>query len=178
MMLGSWHMAAAETEATSPHEQPDLPVDPRTIAVWRWTTSFAFAPPAAVLLAVATIVTFVGGPIAIALWIVWTLLLMLAPVVVWLYPPACYRHLRYRVDGTGITIRQGVVWRNQSHLPQVRIQHTDVSQGPLQRRYGVATLKLYTAGSRFTCTELPGLEYSEAVALRDRLQREGCGDAP
>ena len=68
-------------------------------------------------------------------------------------------------------------WRTQSALPRVRIQHTDVSQGPLQRRYGVATLKLYTAGSRFTRTDLPGIEYADAVALRDRLQREGYGDA-
>jgi hypothetical protein len=179
MMIRSQLMAAdeAEAETTNEREQPDLPIDPRTIAVWRWSTSLGFAPPAAILLVVATIVTFVGNPIAIALWSAWTLLLMVAVVVVWLYPPACYRHQRYRVDGTGITIRQGVFWRTQSHLPQVRIQHTDVSQGPLQRRYGVATLKLYTAGSRFTRTELPGLEYSDAVALRDRLRREGYGDA-
>ena len=54
-------------------------------------------------------------------------------------------------------------------VPHERTQSLAVSQGPLQRRYGVATLKLYTAGSRFTRTELPGLEYAEAVALRDRL---------
>lgn len=169
-------MADAEVETTSPPELPDRPVDPRTIAVWRWSTLIGFAPPAAVLPVVATIVTILGSPIALVLWFAWMLLLLLAVVVVWLYPPACYRHLRYRIDGTGITIRQGVFWRTQSHLPQARIQHTDVSQGPLQRSYGVATLKLYTAGSRFTRTELPGLEYSDAVALRDRLQREGHGD--
>jgi membrane protein YdbS with pleckstrin-like domain len=47
----------------------------------------------------------------------------------------------------------------------------------LERRYGVATLKLYPAGSRFTRTELPGLEYAAAVALRDHLQQQGRGDA-
>jgi membrane protein YdbS with pleckstrin-like domain len=97
--------------------------------------------------------------------------------VVWRYPPARYRHLRYRIDDVAITIQDGVFWRTQSALPRVRIQHTDVSQGPLQRRYGVATLKLYTAGSRFTRTELPGLEHATAVALRDRLQRQISGDA-
>lgn len=171
-------MAAAEPEPeiTSPHEQPDLPVDPRTIAVWRWGTLLAFMPPVAILLVATTIVTFAGIPFALAFWVAWMLLLMAAGVVVWLYPPTSYRYQRYRVDGTGITIRQGVFWRTQSHLPQARIQHTDVSQSPLQRRYGVATLKLYTAGSRFTRTKLPGLDYSDAVALRDRLQREGHGD--
>jgi uncharacterized protein len=175
-VLGWVSMADAEPEITSPHEAPDEQVDPRTIAVWRWSTSLAFLPPAVVVPVVATLLTIAGSPVALALWLAWVLLLVLAGGVVWLYPPASFRHLAYRVDSSGITIREGVFWRTQSHLPRRRIQHTDVSQGPLQRRYGVATLKLYTAGSRFTRTELPGLEYADAVALRDRLQREGTGD--
>ncbi len=65
-------------------------------------------------------------------------------------------------------------------IPRVRIQDSDVSQGPLQRRFGVATLKLYTAGSRFTCNELPGLDHDRALDLRDTLLRRddgGDGDA-
>ncbi|MBN1240742.1 MAG: PH domain-containing protein [Gammaproteobacteria bacterium] len=172
-------MAAVDTE-TPTSESPadcDRSVDPRTVAVWRWSTLAAFAPAAAVLTVVAAALSLERLPAAPLVWVVWLLVLTAAAVAAWRYPPARYRHLGYRVDGTGITIRQGVVWRTQSSLPKVRIQHTDVSQGPLQRRYGVATLKLYTAGSRFTRTELPGLEHSEAVALRDRLQRQGHGDA-
>ena len=60
-------------------------------------------------------------------------------------------------------------------LPRVRIQHTDVSQGPLERRYGIGTLKLYTAGSRHTRIELPGLNHDDAIALRDALLAEGGG---
>lgn len=170
-------MADAATEVSNPSEAPDLPVDPRTIAVWRWSMALTFLPPAAGLLVIAVIVTVVGSPVTLVLWLAWMLGLMLVVLGIWLYPPASYRHQRYRVDGSGITIRQGVFWRTLSHLPRVRIQHTDVAQGPLQRRFGVATLKLYTAGSRFTCTELPGLEFATAVALRDQLQREGPGDA-
>jgi membrane protein YdbS with pleckstrin-like domain len=172
-------MAAVDSETSSPGfpADSDRPVDPHTIPVWRWSTLAAFAPAAAALPIVATALSLEGLPAAPALWLAWLLVLALAAIVAWRYPPARYRHLGYRVDEAGITIRRGVFWRTQSRLPQVRIQHTDVSQGPLQRRYGVATLKLYTAGSRFTRTELPGLEYAEAVALRDRLQRQGREDA-
>ena len=107
----------------------------------------------------------------------WTLLLAAVAAYVWKYPPARHRHLRYRIDDVGITIRDGVFWRTWSALPRVRIQHTDVSQGPLQRRYGVAELKLYTAGSRFTRIDLPGLEHAVALALRDELQRHANDDA-
>jgi membrane protein YdbS with pleckstrin-like domain len=171
-------MAAAETHAERGTEI-DLaePVDPRTIAVWRCVTALAFTPAIALVSLAAIAATATRSPEAIAFWIAWPLLLALMAAFVWKYPPARYSHLRYRLDDVGITIRAGVFWRTWSALPRMRIQHTDVSQGPLQRRYGVATLKRYTAGSRFTRIELPGLEHGVAIALRDELQRRAGADA-
>jgi uncharacterized protein len=171
-------MAAADTETQS-GAGIDLgqPVDPRAIIVWRFTTALGFAPPLAAVSIAAIATTAAQSPAAIAFWIAWPLLLSTVIVAVWRYPPARYRHLRYCIDDAGITIRDGVFWRTQSVLPRLRIQHTDVSQGPLQRRYGIATLKLYTAGSRFTRIELPGLEHAVAVSLGDRLQRQTHDDA-
>ena len=178
-MLRSGGMVDAESEIGGEDARAELAVDARTIGVWRWGMVFGFLPPLVGVSIAAGVVTFFFSAIPLPLWVVWLAvagLILLAALVVWLYPPASYRHLRYRIDDSGITIRQGVFWRTQSYLPQVRIQHSDVSQGPLQRRYGVATLKLYTAGSQYTCTTLPGLEHEDAVALRDRLQRSGRGD--
>jgi hypothetical protein len=172
-------MAAAHTDADSGGTEIELvqPVDPRAITVWRWATAGAFTPAIAAVSIAVIATTVARSPAAIAFWIAWPLLLGVMAGTVWKYPPARYRHLRYRLDDTGITIRDGVFWRTWSALPRLRIQHTDVSQGPLQRRYGVATLKLYTAGSRFTRIELPGLEHSVAVDLRDQLQRQANDDA-
>jgi len=152
-------------------------VDPRTIGVWRWAALAAWAPLLAAGLLGTIAATLARSPLVVAVWAALAFALGLLAFTVWWYPPARYRRLGYRLDDAGITIQDGVFWRTQSALPRVRIQHTDVSQGPLQRRYGVATLKLYTAGSRFTRIELPGLEYGAAVALRDRLQQAGGDDA-
>ena len=172
-------MAAADTDADIGGTEIELaqPVDPRAIAVWRWATAVAFIPAIAAVSIAAIATTAARAPAAIAFWIVWPLLLGVAAGIVWKYPPARYRHLRYHVDAAGITIRDGVFWRTWSAVPRLRIQHTDVFQGPLQRRYGVATLKLYTAGSRFTRIELPGLEHTVAMGLRDELQRQANDDA-
>jgi membrane protein YdbS with pleckstrin-like domain len=171
-------MAAADTDIESgTGVEIDQRVDPRAIAVWRIATALAFVPPFAAVSIVAIATTAARLPVAIAFLIAWLLLLAVGVAVVWRYPPARHRHLSYRIDDAGITIRDGVFWRTRSALPRMRIQHTDVSQGPLQRRYGVATLKLYTAGSRFTRIELPGLEHAVAVALGDRLQRQASDDA-
>ncbi|HWK74258.1 MAG TPA: PH domain-containing protein [Povalibacter sp.] len=105
-------------------------------------------------------------------WLLLAIALITALAASWIWPPLYYRHLRYGVDVTGIVIERGVLWRSRIALPRVRIQHTDVSQGPLQRRFGVGTLKLYTAGSRHTMIVLPGLDHADAIALRDALLAE------
>jgi len=143
-------------------------VDSAIIGVWRWQ--------AAITTLIVAIPAFAIGPSAPFFW-------PLAPVLVigagifligW-WPRISYRHLRFGVDETGIAIESGVIWRSRVSLPRVRIQHTDVSQGPLERRYGIGTLKMYTAGSRHTKIELPGLRHEDAIALRDALLAEGAG---
>jgi membrane protein YdbS with pleckstrin-like domain len=169
-----------------PDRQPGLPapaagderaVDARTIAVWRWAALIGSVPIAGTAAIFTISMAVAGGPAGDILFIAYPLLLVALGLNAWWYPAARYGRLRYRLDPLGVTITDGILWRTQSSVPRVRIQHTDISQGPLQRRYGVATLKLYTAGSRFTKIELPGLAYGDAVQLRDRLLESGEGDA-
>ena len=141
-------------------------VDPNTVAVWRWQ-AFIFA---GVLLIPLTAIV-IGGPTGLAL--VAAMLGFGAIACAWLLPKAHYRALRFGHDYHGIVIESGIWWRKRTALPRVRVQHSDVSQGPLQRRYGVATLTFYTAGSRYTKIDLAGLEHEEAVALRDVLLARG-----
>lgn len=141
-------------------------VDPAIIGVWRLQAAIA-----TLFVTVATAVFSLPVP---ALWPAVPLLVFLGgALLVWRWPPLSYRHLRFGIDDTGIAIESGVIWRSRIALPRVRIQHTDVSQGPLERRYGIGTLKMYTAGSRHTRIELPGLNHDEAIALRDALLAEG-----
>jgi len=138
-------------------------VDPAAITVWRWESALT-ALVAACALAVPL------GPMSPSVAVtIGVAVIVLGALFAWSWPVARYRRLTYAVDGLGLTIQQGVWWRVQIALPRVRIQHSDVSQGPLQRRYGLATLKLYTAGSRFTKVELEGLRHEDAIALRDTL---------
>lgn len=85
------------------------------------------------------------------------------------WPELHHRHLRYRVDEAGVLIRRGVLWRKVISIPTSRVQHTDVSQGPVQRSYGLATLTVHTAGTEGASIELSGLEHGVAKRLRDHL---------
>ena len=93
------------------------------------------------------------------------------------WPEIAYRHTFYRVDPQGIEIRRGVVWRRTINVPKSRVQHTDVSQGPLQRTYALGTLVVYTAGTDHAKVELPGLSHARAMRIRDHLLPSGGDDA-
>ncbi len=140
-------------------------VDPAAIITWRMETALIV-----LVLAVAAAIPL--APLSLSLALPASLIIGAGGLVLaWFWPAARYRRLTYRLDDVGLTIQDGVWWRTQTSLPRLRIQHSDVSQGPLQRRYGIATLKLYTAGSRYTKVELEGLRHEDALALRDRLVR-------
>ena len=98
--------------------------------------------------------------------------LALAAGLGWLahaWPPLEYRHTRWRVSALGLDIWSGVVWRSVVSVPRSRVQHIDVTQGPLQRRFGLATLSLHTAGTEHAKVTLSGLEHATALRVRDDL---------
>ena len=85
------------------------------------------------------------------------------------WPAIDYRHTFYRVDDEGIEIRRGVYWRAVINVPRSRVQHTDVSQGPLERRFGLGTLVVYTAGTDHAKVDLAGLDHDVALQIREHL---------
>ena len=77
----------------------------------------------------------------------------------------------------GVLIRRGVWWRAEIFVPRARIQHTEINQGPLDRRWGMASVAIHTAGTRLESITVPGLTRALAEALRDALlDRKTHGD--
>ncbi len=85
------------------------------------------------------------------------------------WPGIDYRYWRYRVDADEIEIWSGVLWRQAVVVPRSRVQHIDVSQGPIERSYGLATLSIHTAGTQYSKVDLPGLDHAVALTIRDAL---------
>lgn len=105
---------------------------------------------------------------------------VLLPLLLWLatgWPALSYRYWGYRWDAGGIEIRSGVIVRRETTVPKSRVQHTDVSQGPLERRFGLGTLVIYTAGTEYARVVLPGLQHGLAMQIRDSLLPRSSDDA-
>jgi membrane protein YdbS with pleckstrin-like domain len=62
--------------------------------------------------------------------------------------------------------------RRLSIVPYARMQFVDVTAGPLERMFDVATVRLHTAAAASDAT-IPGLRPAEATRLRDRLASLG-----
>lgn len=91
--------------------------------------------------------------------------------VLWL-PGRRYRAWGYIEGEDELHIRSGLWTRVRTAVPFGRVQHIDISQGPIERAYGLATLILNTAGTRGASVPLPGLLQSDAERMRDRIRAQ------
>ena len=80
---------------------------------------------------------------------------------------------RYEVFENEIEIQHGLIRVTRVIVPMVRVQHVDTSQGPLLRRYRLASVQISTAA---TVHDIPALELEEADELRDYISRLARGD--
>jgi len=156
------------------------PLDPRIIDVRRITGLIFSAVMSVGAFVVLAILGFSTRPgwrvmfIVAGVWLVGTVALALW---MWRWPSIFYRHASYRLDDEGLEIRRGVVWRSIINVPRSRVQHTDVSQGPLERSHGLSTLIVHTAGTEHARVGLPGLSREDALSLRDQLLPRDGRDA-
>ena len=74
--------------------------------------------------------------------------------------------LAYAVRDRDVVYRKGWIIRTIKICPFNRVQNCSVQSGPLERRYGLASLIIYTAGSNGADMRIPGLLQEEADRLR------------
>ncbi len=147
-------------------------LDPRYVTMERragalWSAGMAFFW-LAIFIGVATITPFPPA-YRVPLFISWVI--ATAAHVAWFQykPRLAYQHSFFRMDGEGIEIRRGAIFRSIISVPRSRVQHTDVSQGPFERHHGLGTLQIYTAGVSHALVPLSGLAHPRALEIRDAL---------
>jgi uncharacterized protein len=103
----------------------------------------------------------------------------LLPVVValmactaWLVERGRYRSWGYAEREDDLIVTRGLMFRHVSVVPYGRMQFIDVTAGPIDRAFGLATVQLHTAAAA-TDARIPGLVRADADALRDRLAMVG-----
>jgi putative membrane protein len=80
-----------------------------------------------------------------------------------------YWSYRYRFDAGEMIIREGIVFRNERHVPYARIQNVDLVQNPVHRWLRVAEVRLETAGGQKPEAVLRVLSLDAVEHLRARV---------
>ena len=69
----------------------------------------------------------------------------------------------YQVRDHDVSYRYGVITLTVETLPFRRVQHATLNSGAIERKFGLATLTISSAGSRVT---IPGLAAADAERIR------------
>jgi uncharacterized protein len=97
-------------------------------------------------------------------------LMIITIIMAIVIPPLEYRYRKYDITQDEIYIERGILTRVKTIAPFNRIQHIDLRQGVLERIFGLASLIVFTAGTRGPELVLPGLPLPYAEMLRDSLR--------
>ena len=146
--------------------EPAERLDPRARTLWRITGAFAALP----LLAVGALASWASLRVAELPFLLAVLPLLAAlalfAVLAGVMPDLRWRRWRYEIREEEVDLQRGIVWVSRTLVPLARIQHVDTQSGPLQRRFGLATVVFYTAAGG---NRIPELSAPVAAAVRDRI---------
>ena len=104
------------------------------------------------------------GPVALAG------ILLLCGWMAW-FAHKSARVIRYAVREHDIIVQSGIFWRKETVQPITRIQHVEVTRGPLDKRFGLANLRLFSAGTGHLTFQIPGLPVGVAERIKGFILR-------
>ena len=152
-----WRIAAA-----AGIDAPDGDERLRNGAALHWIIQLLLLVPP-LLVAMAALMIFADTPFATTLLLL--LLLVVAALLLW----CDWRRYRFGLDDQQLYLRRGW-WQQQLTLaPQVKVQSIEIAQGPLARRFGLASLKFGIAGGTLEMVALP---LSTARAIRTAVMEK------
>lgn len=146
--------------------EPKERLDPKARTLWRLGGLMTFAICGVIFVAGA--VALVWFDIVEWWWAVLAAVALGVPSLLGIYyvPDLTWRRWRYEVGEDEVDLQYGVFTVTRTLIPMARIQHVDTRRGVLQRRFGLATVVLYTAAGS---SEIPSLADPIAGSVRDRI---------
>lgn len=100
-----------------------------------------------------------------SIWIIVGGLLLCVYCIV-IAPEYEYRQWKYFVNGEKVEIIHGIFIVKRTIIPINRIQHINIKQGPIQKKFDLSNVELFTAGGQHA---IEGLKSEVAASIADQL---------
>jgi uncharacterized protein len=149
----------------APTEQAWQRVSPR-LARMRRTVLLVLGIP------VGAAIVFGGVSVAPAVGILLAVAAAIVLVLAWMAIGRNLRSWGYAERADDLVVTHGALFKRLTVVPYGRMQLVDVEAGPIERSFGLVSVKLHTAAAT-TDAKVCGLVPSVAAALRDRLTQLG-----
>ncbi|MEK4298420.1 PH domain-containing protein [Oceanobacillus sp. FSL W8-0428] len=147
-------------------EQPNIKIATDAIKAWQLTAHiYTLIFLLITIGAIAVYIIFDFLPIWI-IFIIAGLTIVEWIITAWIIPKLRWRRWRYQVYDQEIYIQHGILIVTRTIVPMIRVQHVDTQQGPILKKYKLATLEISTAA---TTHQIPALSEEEASDLRDQI---------
>jgi membrane protein YdbS with pleckstrin-like domain len=83
----------------------------------------------------------------------------------------------YVLRDNDLIYKEGLIWKKQTGVSFKRVQHIDITHGPMERKFAIATIKFFTAGGSLADLKISGLPKDDAETLRSHiLKKTGSND--
>ncbi|TQR06808.1 PH domain-containing protein [Psychrobacillus soli] len=145
--------------------EPINKISEKGLRVWRIYGIFQTFIALLVGIGISTVNFFTGEYLWIYI-VVGGIVLLIAYLLIYLFPKVRWMRWRYEVREQEIELQHGLFVVKRTLVPMVRVQHVDTEQGPILRKYDLASITISTAATNHT---IPALITAEADELRGRI---------
>ena len=160
--------APAPPDAARPADAPALPPGGNERRLHPWSWLFVLLQQLRQFIVPLLVLLFLGRGDSYALWPL-VGVAALAATSVWRYFT-----YRYRIDDDRLVVREGVFQRQVRQVPFARIHNVALHQSLLHRAFGVAEVRLESAGGKKPEAEMRVLHMDEALALERLIRIRGA----
>ncbi|WP_207492070.1 PH domain-containing protein [Aridibaculum aurantiacum] len=102
-------------------------------------------------------------------------LFVIITIVGWLATRLNYSFSGYAIREQDVLYRSGWFTRRTRIVPLNRVQHVSVQSGPIERKYKLASVSIYTAGAEQADFTIKGITNETAVQVKDWITNQMHG---
>jgi membrane protein YdbS with pleckstrin-like domain len=124
------------------------------------TALYIFAVVSTLFFAVVILIPVFVEDLPIPMFVIYIAACLLLLRTIWVFMKITFgfKYKRYALREKDIIYQTGWLWRHSTIVPFNRVQHLRIDQGPIERKFNISRLKIFTAGGNSSDLSIPGLD--------------------
>ena len=150
------------------------PLEKENLLVERISFAITLIVVIAIALPFFYFIDFLREPVIIIIALV---LLLLFSLLAWFTTNIDFSYSGYALREKDLLYRSGWFIRKQKVVMLNRVQHVSVQSGPIERKFGLASISIYTAGASQADFTIKGIKEETAQNIKEWINKQSDGDS-